>query len=685
MAIYDGFFDAVQDEDTEEYDREYSSGDFTEYFNQFIGSGVCIHNNPDSFKVRLEGGKAIIGPGYLFIQGYWLKNDADYAVTLPASDTAAIAAHLNLGKRMIEIEVRSIAQSYPDSLVLALVDVSTGTVEDTRHNAEICGVIDSSGGLSKKIEYATSYIDKEIGTKLEQIEKDIAAQEKRLDKKIKEVQAVADSIVPPPIGSIKFSAAENVGPEWLKCDGAYINQSDYPELVELLRKPPVGPENLQSLPQIYAQQYVSSSFIYDGYLWIFSTYEPMLYGLSLNGGPTKEIPCTFQENVTWVAMMLTLSLVETDRVQTLYLIPEDSFTNSMYDWDTKKSTYWIEAKYYYFRGFDPNISEISFQTGVVKTDSIVANDQFKYFLSDSNIRIPYRPVIAVNSKPYVALGHVLIADRGNDTVTSASFVLATLYLVVAALIGTEGEVAYYPAYACRNSRTGKLDRNLFDIPAYIYPPVYFNEHDGGCVYLKADTSPRYEIIRIEGETTVSLGKTNGEYPDNRPDYLTNGNRQVVTGIYGITDEFSVRFVNLDSMENTKIARKISGFSNSETSFFGSMDGPDFIYIEENDLWAFFENGFIIFAPSPLENGYPYWAVNVRDILTNPSPYGQQNTCMGYDNKSHCLFITGRSADYKIKSVILKLEPGYDYINGAKLPNLSMNNIPAYIKAKEVEK
>lgn len=684
MAIYDGFFDATQDEDSGEYDRAYSSGDFTGYFSQFIGSGVCIHNNQDSFKVRLENGAAVISPGYLFIQGYWLKNDADYTIDLPASGTAAIAAHLNTGKRMIELEALSVAQTYPDSLVLAIVDTASGTAEDTRHNTGICGVIDSSGGLSKKIEYATNYIDNEIDAKLEQIEKDIAAQEKRLDKKIEDVQAVADSIVPPPVGSIKFSAAESVGPEWLKCDGSYINQSDYPELVELLRKPPVGPENLQSLPQIYAQQYVSSSFIYDGYLWIFSTHEPMLYGLSLSGGTTKEIPCSFPENVTWVAMMRTMSLVEISESKTLYLVPEDRFTSSMYDWDTKKTTYWIEAKYYYFSGFNSNVSEISFQTGIVKTDSIAADDQFKYFLSDSDIRIPYRPVMAFYSKPYVALGHVLIADRGNDTVTSTSFVLATLYLVVATLSGSSGEVKYYPAYTCRNARTGKLDRNLFDIPAYIYPPVYFNERDGGCIYLKADTSPQYEIIRIEGETAVSLGKTNGEYPDNRPDYLTNGDGQVVTRIYGITDEFSVRFVNLDSMENTKIARKIIGFSESETSFWGAMDGPDFIYIEENDLWAFYENGFIIFAPSPLEDGYPYWAVNVRDILTSPSPYGQQNACMNYDNKSHCLFITGRSADYKIKSIVLKLEPGYDYINGAKLPNLSMNNIPAYIKAKGVE-
>lgn len=112
MALYGGFFDAVQDEKTGEYDQEYASGDFTGYFAQFIGSGVCVLDNPDSFKVRFEGGAAVVSVGYLFIQGYWLKNDADYTVEVSGTASQAIVAHLNTGKLMIEIEARSVAQAY---------------------------------------------------------------------------------------------------------------------------------------------------------------------------------------------------------------------------------------------------------------------------------------------------------------------------------------------------------------------------------------------------------------------------------------------------------------------------------------------------------------------------------------------------------------------------------------------
>ena len=131
MAVYDGFFDAVLDDETEEYDRAYEPGDFTGYFEKIIGSGVCVHGNENSFKVRLENGKAVVSPGYLFIQGYWCKNDADYSIDLPGTGNYAIAAHLNLGQRMIELKAQSVAQSYPDSLVLAIV--SPSSAEDTRH------------------------------------------------------------------------------------------------------------------------------------------------------------------------------------------------------------------------------------------------------------------------------------------------------------------------------------------------------------------------------------------------------------------------------------------------------------------------------------------------------------------------------------------------------------------------
>lgn len=234
MALYDGFFDAVQDEETGDYDREYASGDFTGYFAQFIGSGVCVLDNPDSFKVRFESGAAVVSPGYLFIQGYWLKNDADYTVEVSGTASQAIVAHLNTGKRMIEIEARSVAQTYPDALVLGIVNLSAATVEDTRYNADICGIIDSAGSLSNKVQYAINYIDNVVGDRLSAIEEQTQEQSDEMNKAITSLQVETERLAPLPVGTVRFTKASNGGSDWLLCNGGTFSSSQYPELYSAL-------------------------------------------------------------------------------------------------------------------------------------------------------------------------------------------------------------------------------------------------------------------------------------------------------------------------------------------------------------------------------------------------------------------------------------------------------------------
>ncbi len=133
----------------------------------------------------------------------------------------AVVAHLNLGQRLIEIEVRAASQAYPDALVLAIV--TADSAEDTRYNTDICGVIDATGELSQKVTWALDYIDTEIDSELEQIGQDIAAQSAKLDAKIEKVSVQVGKIAPPPVGTIKFSVSQDVGKEWLRCDGSFVN------------------------------------------------------------------------------------------------------------------------------------------------------------------------------------------------------------------------------------------------------------------------------------------------------------------------------------------------------------------------------------------------------------------------------------------------------------------------------
>lgn len=163
-----------------------------------------------------------MAPGYLFISGYWLKNDGVYTVPLADSGEQAVLAKLNLTWQLIELTAQAKTAALPeDCLVLAYVDPASGAV-DTRDDPEVCGIIDGAGDLSAKVRYAVDYIDNQVEDRLAQAEAELAAQEARLDAKIAQVGAQVEKIAPPPVGTVKFTASEDVDEAWLRCDGSFI-------------------------------------------------------------------------------------------------------------------------------------------------------------------------------------------------------------------------------------------------------------------------------------------------------------------------------------------------------------------------------------------------------------------------------------------------------------------------------
>lgn len=681
MALYDGFFDAVADEESGEYDRAYSSGDFTGYFAHVIGSGVCVHNNPDSFKAEYEDGTLYLRPGYLFIQGYWLANQAGagetgykgYAVTLPAGMTGsmAVVAHLNLGQRLIEIEVRPVSQAYPDALVLAIV--TTSTAEDTRHNTDICGIIDTAGALSGKVEWAINYIDTEIESKLQQVEQDIAAQSAKLDAKISEVQAVADSIVPPPIGSVKFSASENVGEEWLKCDGSFINQEDYPELVQALGKLTPGVEAFSEKYQGQVGQGVSNGVVFAGAHWLFSFSDQALYRCDSTTKTVTSIPVTG-----------TAALQNSSASPIWLSITGGSLFLSQYQGAIKTVVLLVCSS---FTGSETTIAMENLDVGPIITQYI-------------------NGLTGLSQKPTLPGEHFYpevcqISYDWNGTISN-SFIMC-LGRSVSRRLGSAGstqfyenDAIYYVVWKTGNFSTAKVDcySVFYGIQGY---SDYENQIKSGFRFCHKNNEELVYIIAESSESNYSNNRLksspSGEYTASTS--VATSNKAMVAGDDPVSSTCIAannRYLYRCFVQNRKLIVR-AGKYNPMTIFTRNDTQPSLTlpsraqvfpdsvcYAAGQGVWFVFLGTGLAFSQTP-EDGGSWGYLDTQDTLGVISRFGS----LTVDEEKNILYISGQDTLNQGKLGVLTLPPLFNYANdGAWLPMIASDGVPAYIKAKEAE-
>lgn len=660
MALYDGFFDAVQDEDTGEYDRAYSSGDFTGYYSNLIGSGVCIHDNPDSFLVRLENGAAVVSPGYLFIRGYWLKNDADYTIELPGTATYAIVAHLNLGQRLIELKADSVAQAYPDSLVLAIV--SPTSAEDTRHNTDICGTIDTAGELSSKVEWAINYIDNEIESKLAAAEQTIAAQEARLDAKIAEVQAQVDRITPPPVGSIKFSASQDVGEEWLPCDGSFVGESQYPELVEALGKLIPSGDKFQLISSGEIGPQISNGVIYGGKIWVYSYSTQKLYGVDLDGEDSvKEIAISSTDAhfgnflQPTVQNPLALSIVPHPNANgaTLFLgqiIVDDGNKNEI------NSEYaWMNHMLLFGADFSDNVENISVSPAF---NSVGNAKVFPGSTNSTEYIVPqYRKGLFV---PYVVSSLENGIEKFRCAVGLEGSSTGTIYEEALALKWdsegqnaapvTCGGINYYGNDVIKYQRAAFGKKSKSEIVTAMVSDIYSNpagtfSHEYSGYNNTAFSRGTFTPITVAGSNNVFLSF----------DLKTIPQISIVSG-------------------SAKLSNTNLSLPSSARVF---VDGG--AYLWGKDIYMIFVGTGIIFSRT-LESG-SFGYLDTTSVLGTITQFGY----LDYSEDEGTLYLLGQDTTNTVKVAKIVLNTLYDYANdGAWLPMIASDGVPAYIKAYEPE-
>lgn len=640
MALHDGFFDAAQNDETGEYDRSYEAGDFTGYFGKIIGSGVCVHDNPDSFLVRMDSGQAIVSPGYLFIKGYWLKNDADYSVSLPGTGTYAIVAKLNTGLRMITLEAVSVAQSYPDSLVLAIVNTAAGTADDTRYNIDLCGVIDTAGELSSKVEWAINYIDNEIEAKLAEVEREIAAQEAKLNAKINEVQAVVDRISPPPVGSIKFSASQNVGEEWLPCDGRFVNERDYPELVEALGKLTPSDDKFQLISSGEIGPQISNGVVYDGRMWVYSYSTKKLYGVDLDGGETKTVDLTSDDrgfsslNIPSTTQPIALSIVKSpvDGIVRLFLA------------QLHKNDIWI-----YGGTFHDGASSIKLEKPF--SDTAISGNPSKC--------VPY--VISENVSGVETFSVVYDALSDGYSIRELQWTVSG----ETATKTSKDNVSYLSLYLTNGQRTAfnpKSKGESVVVQASSYQGSY-----GGATH--------YTYVRSNNAGSFSRG--DGGNSSNVKEILGTPVPLNIVGEGKMLFEPSNSAALVISLKDLDAPRQVNFGLSLPSAARIFVDGG--AYLWGKDIYMIFVGTGIIFSRTLEDGSFGY--LDTTSVLGTITQFGY----LGYSQDEGTLYLLGQDTTNTVKAAKIVLNDLYDYANdGAWLPMIAADGVPAYIKAREIE-
>lgn len=666
MSLYDGFFDAEKlegqyhEDGRQKYDREYGVDDFTGYFAKVIGSGVCVHNNPDSMLVYLDGSTAIVKPGYLFIEGHWLANVPGpgedsatykgYEIPLPGTGNYAIVAQLNLATKRIELDARTIETAYTDSLVLAIV--SPTAAEDTRHNTDLCGVIDTAGELSAKVEWVINYIHNEIEAKLAGIERDIATQSAKLDAKIAAVQAVADSIVPPPVGTIKFSASQDVGEEWLRCDGSFVNEADYPELVAALGKLTPSADKFQVISDGEIGQNISNGVIYEGRMWVYSYSTQKLYGVDLNGGGVKEITVTSEDpdftrvHIPSTTDPIALSIVKSPvdgkaRIFLAQILHSGTATS-----DNIKS-YLLLYSAEFFTGDDTISVSVPF-------DGIDSNAIF-----DGRTCVPY--VISSNvsgSETFSMVTYLQSATQLNTIEWTSTGEDATAK--------TYGSYSGTSSHYLTNGQRVALNRKSKDEAVFA---------EGGRSGGGTQSNPYYYYTYVESYKNGTFFRVGGGDSSGVKEILGTPGPLNIVGEDKMLFEPSTSAALVISLKDLDIPKQVNFGLSLPSGARTFVDAG--AYLWGKDIYMLFVGTGIIFSRTLEKGSFGY--LDTTDTLGQITQFGY----LDYSEDEGTLYLLGQDTTNKVKVAKIVLNTLYNYANdGAWLPMIASDGVPAYIKAHE---
>ena len=100
-----------------------------------------------------------------------------------------------------------------------------------------------------------------------------------------------------PVGSIRYSAAPDMGDDWLKCDGSFVSEDDYPELVALLGTKQPTAKDLKTAYTADKAGGISNTCAFNGSIWVYLVDAHLLVSIPASGA-AKTIPVQGAEKLS---------------------------------------------------------------------------------------------------------------------------------------------------------------------------------------------------------------------------------------------------------------------------------------------------------------------------------------------------------------------------------------------------
>lgn len=475
-----------------------------------------------------------------------------------------------------------------------------------------------------------------------------------------------------PLGTVIMSTSEDIDPdEWLQCNGRYINQLDYPLLAEYLGKHNPGVEDTVKLTGNYSGTF-STSYKYDGYIWVYWFDGAKLIGFPIGEGETKEISIAnnfdFVEDVD-APVVLSICGGRIFLCQTVVNIPYTYIYSAEFNDNIDTSTSIEMAKinntvtYGNVREYNIYVPEVIF----VKDYNIDNTTQKDCFLivdfstagssSSSYYYIEYYALI-INSDDLSITRKKIYSTTNTYYGDIVSPVSQTLFrfghkvaneCIILDLMNVTSSISSSSIKAKLVSYLNGTYNSSVEITMGDYSKLYFSNDKNDPIVVSPIANTEFYIYRA--------------YIEDQYVYIRAG----------LIDNFTVFEYNKSSENSQKLLGiKLPPFAKL---FQDSME-----YIENHNIFIIFVGTGICFSHTPLDmSSWGYFDTTEYFGIIN------QLGCAEFDSSTNTLCLSGLGSEGNYVCGKLKFHEKFDYSNdGAWLPYIVSNGVPAFIKTTEAE-